>query len=500
MGETTLLYTLFSLVILAFAFKILQILQRKRQNLPPSPAPALPIIGHLHLIKQPLHRTLHKFSQTCGPIFSLRFGSRLVVVVSSPSMVEECFTKNDIVLANRPRLMVGKYIGYNYSNIVDAPYGDNWRNLRKLVANEILSPTRLSTFLSIRQDEIIRLLRKLYEISHDNFAKVELKSKFSELSFNVIMRMVTGKRYFGEGEDSEEANKFRELIHEVFEHAGASNPGDFLPLLRWVDYKNCEKRLARIGKDMDVLFQGLIEENRCDKSEDTMIDHLLRLQESQPEDYKDEVIKAIIVVLLLAGTDTSAVTMEWAMSLLLNHPNVLEKARTELDIHVGKDRLIHEQDLPKLPYLHSIIMETFRLTPTVPLLVPHEPSADCRVGGYDLPSGTMLLVNAWEIHRDPQVWDDPTSFKPERFEGVQVEPSKLMPFGMGRRSCPGAGLAQRVVGVALGSLIQCFEWQRVGPKKVDLAEGIGITMPKAEPLEAKCRAREFVDRILLQDD
>ncbi|XP_027117143.1 cytochrome P450 81Q32 [Coffea arabica] len=497
MEETTLLSTaVFCVLLLALVFKFWQ---RRSQNIPPSPAPALPIIGHLHLIKQPLHRTLHKLSQKCGPIFSLWFGTRLVVVVSSPSMVEECFTKNDIVLANRPRLILGKYVGYNYSDIIDVPYGDHWRNLRKLFTNEILSPARLSMFLSIRQDEIMRLLRKLYEISDNNFAKVELQSKFSVLSLNVIMRMVTGKRYFGEGEDTEEAKKFRGLIRKVFESAGASNPGDFLPLLRWVDYKNFEKSLARIGKEIDVFFQGLIEEHRCDRSKNTMIDHLLTLQESQPECYDDEVIKANILALLFAATDTSAVTMEWAMSLLLNHPNVLEKARTELDTHLGKDRLIHEQDLPKLPYLHNIIMETFRLIPPVPLLVPHEASADCTVGGYDLPSGTMLLVNAWEIHRDPDVWDDPTSFKPERFEGLQVEPSKLMPFGMGRRSCPGAGLAHRVVGVALGSLIQCFEWQRVGPKEVDLAEGIGITTHKAEPLEANCKAREFIDRILSED-
>ncbi|THG07108.1 hypothetical protein TEA_022529 [Camellia sinensis var. sinensis] len=196
--------------------------------------------------------------------------------------------------------------------------------------------------------------------------------------------------------------------------------------------------------------------------------------------------------MILAGTDTSAVTMEWAMSLLVNHPEVLKKARVEINAHVGQDCLIDEHDISKLHYLQAIISETFRLFPAAPLLVPHISSDDCIIGGFNVPRGTLLLVNAWAIHRDPKVWDDPISFKPERFEGGEVEGHKLMPFGMGRRACPGAGLAQRVVGLALGSLIQCFEWKRVTKETVDLTEGKGLTMPKAEPLEAMCKARDII--------
>ncbi|XP_027181831.1 cytochrome P450 81E8-like [Coffea eugenioides] len=273
----------------------------------------------------------------------------------------------------------------------------------------------------------MRLLQKLYEISHDGFAKVELKSKFLELSFNVIMRMINGKKYFGEDEESDEAKKFQGLIRQTFEHASASNPGDFLRVLRWLDYKSFEKSLARISMDMDVFFQGLVEERRSDKTKNTMIDHLQTLQESQPKYYKDEAIKAMIMVLLLAGTDTSSATIEWAGSLLLNHPKVSEKAKAELETHVGIYRLIQEDDLSKLPYVHNIILETLRLF----LAVPHKSSASCKVGGYDFQGGKILLVNTWSIHRDPKVWDDPTSFKPERFEGLQVETSKLMPFVLG---------------------------------------------------------------------
>ncbi|CAL5353228.1 hypothetical protein CsSME_00041238 [Camellia sinensis var. sinensis] len=493
--EVSLLYVSLSLFFLIIAFKLLS-KARTQKNLPPSP-PALPVIGHLHLLKQPIHRTLHGLSQNLGPIFSLRFGSRLVVVVSSPSAAEECFTKNDVVLANRPRLIIGKYFGYNYTGIGASSYGDHWRNLRRLMALEIFSTSRLNGFLSIRRDEIKLLLRRLYRNSSRDFARVELKSKFSELTFNIMMRMIAGKRYYGgddeeELSDNEEAKEFREIVSQAFEYAGASYPGDFLPVLRWIDYQSFEKNLGRLYKKMDAFLQGLIDEHRRDKSKNTMIDHLLSLQESQPEYYTDEIIKGLIAVMILAGTDTSAVTMEWAMSLLINHPEVLKKARAEIDAHVGQDHLIDEHDISKLHYLQAIISETFRLFPAAPLLVPHVSSGGCIIGGFNVPRGTLLLVNAWAIHRDPKVWDDPTSFKPERFEGGEVEGHKLMPFGMGRRACPGAGLAQRVVGLALGSLIQCFEWERVTKEAVDLTEGKGLTMPKAEPLEAMCKARNII--------
>lgn len=204
--------------------------------------------------------------------------------------------------------------------------------------------------------------------------------------------------------------------------------------------------------------------------------------------------------MIIAGTDTSIVTIEWAMSLLLNHPNILQKGKLELDSIVGPHRIVEEQDLSNLKYVNKIILETFRMFPAGPLLVPRESSADCRVGGYDIPSGTILLVNAWAIHRDPDVWDEPMRFKPDRFEGRrEVEAEKLMPFGMGRRACPGSGLGQRMVGLGLASLIQCFDWERVGSSEVDLDEGFGLTMPKLKPLVAMCKPRQIMLRALEAD-
>jgi cytochrome P450 len=197
-----------------------------------------------------------------------------------------------------------------------------------------------------------------------------------------------------------------------------------------------------------------------------------------------------------AGTETTATTVEWAMSLLLNHPDTLAKAQAEMDMAVGTNRLLTADDLPRLGYLHCIISETLRLYPAVPMMIPHESSADCMVGGYRIPSDTTLLVNAYAIQRDPATWEDPEEFRPERFQGGNAEGLFMMPFGMGRRKCPGEALALRTLGLVLGMLVQCFHWDRVTDAQVDMAEAGGITLLKAVPLEALCRPRAgMVDAI-----
>ncbi|KAF2302136.1 hypothetical protein GH714_032900 [Hevea brasiliensis] len=267
--------------------------------------------------------------------------------------------QNDIVFANRPLLTVAKYVDYNHTTLASAPYGDHWRNLRRLSTLEILSSNRLNKFLGIRRDEIKNFLNKLYQVSSKDFGKVELRPMFSELTFNTIMHMITGKPYC----ETNEARHFREIIREVFKFAETSYPGDFLPILQWIDYQGSLKKLKVLSKRTDVLLQGLIDGQRNDKAGNTMISHLLSLQESQPEYYTDEIIKGLIM---------------------------------------------------------NIILETLRLCPAAPLLLPHLSNNECSIGGYVVPKNTMLLVNAWAIHRDSQMWDDALKFKPERFEMVKL--------------------------------------------------------------------------------
>ncbi|KAE8652307.1 cytochrome P450 81Q32 [Cucumis sativus] len=490
--------SLISLFSLLLAFNFLH--QPRHKNLPPSPSFSLPLIGHLHLLRHPVHRTLHNLSEKLGPVLSLRFGSCLAVVVSSSSLVQECFTKNDIILANRPLVKSGKYLSYNYTNLVISPYGEHWRNLRRISTLEIFSISRLNLFVGGREDEVKRLLCKLWDgYSFEEFKVVEMFPMFMDLMFNILMRMMSGKKNCGDDlKDEERSKKFKEMVKQVLAIAGAGNPGDFIPLWNWIDPTCYNKRVKKLSKTSDELIQQLIDEIRNQNDgENTMIQHLLGLQNTQPENYSDQIIKGLIQVILLAGIDTAAVTLEWALCHLLNNPEVLKKATDEIDSSIGQECLVKEVDLLRLSYLQGIIFETLRLNPATPLLVPHCASEDCKIGGYDVPRDTTVLINAWAIHRDPSLWEDATSFKPERHENANgVDAYKLLPFGLGRRACPGVGMAQRVVALTLASLLQCFEWQRLGNSLVDMTEGEGLTMPKAQPLTAKCRPRPIMMKIL----
>ncbi|CAH8335586.1 unnamed protein product [Eruca vesicaria subsp. sativa] len=490
-------------LVIGFIVATTAYLFRSKQNLPPSPV-GFPVIGHLHLLKDPVHRCLHELSKKLGPVFSLRLGSCRAVVVTSASAAEEFLShENDIVFANRPITTLGKYIAYNNTIVSVSPYGDHWRNLRRICTVEIFSAACLKESLEIRRDEVRSLLRTIQEATSgggNNSVRVELRPLLSGFTLNVLMRMVAGKRCFGE--DNVEAKEVLELISETFELAGFTYAGDFLPVLKLFDFNGYVKRVKKLGSKLDKFLQGLVDEHKRNKGKtefkNTMISHLLTLQESQPEYYTDEIIKGLVLVMIVAGTDTTSVTLEWAMANLLNHPDVLAKVKTELNNVVSrKGRLMEESDMSTCTYLNNVISETLRLYPAGPMLVPHTSSVDCKVAGYDIPRGTWLFINAWAIQRDPKLWDEPEAFKPERFDSEELKThnGKFLPFGIGRRACPGMGLAQLVLGLGLGSLIQCFDWERDKDMAVDMSEGNGLTMPKAVPLVAKCRSSPILDNI-----
>ncbi|PKU68247.1 cytochrome P450 81E8-like [Dendrobium catenatum] len=482
--------------------------KERNHNLPPSPR-SLPIIGHLHLLKKPLHQSLARLSARHGPLLLLHFGCRPALVVSSYSLAEECFTTKDLAFANRPKLPSIQLTTYNHTSLANAVYGPEWRSMRRIATIEGLSANRLASFSSARAEEARALARNLFnETTVDSFTKVELKTRLFGLAMNVMMRIIDGKRYYGEDvETNRKVKRFKEAVQAAFSLAGTTNLGDFLPAgIRCLVGRRLKTRQAWIHECRDNFIQSILDERRMVKKEEVeekkdrnLVDALLSLQKEQPEQYTDRFIKALSMSLLSAGTDTSSNTIEWAISLLLNNPKQLVKATEEIDEQVGHNRLLEETDLINLPYLNCIINETLRLYPAGPLLVPHESREDCTVGGYHIPCGTMLIVNAYAIQRDPKIWPEPTKFCPERFQDVKVdEVGKMLPFGMGRRKCPGEVLAMREIGLVIGTLVQCFEWRRVTEEEVDMKEGVGITMPRVNSLEALCRPREPMINLLAQ--
>ncbi|KAI7985962.1 Cytochrome P450 81Q32 [Camellia lanceoleosa] len=379
-----------TLTLIFSIFFILKLLSPQKSNLPPTPF-ALPVIGHLHLLKTPLHLSLKILSDRHGPLLSLRFGCCPTVVVSSPSTAEQFFTHhNDIAFANRPKSLASKHLGYNRTTMVFNHYGDLWRNLRRVTTIQIFSSASLHHSSAVRIEEIRFIAGKMFRASGGETQKVDA----------------------GGGGRCVWSNSILDIC-------------DYIPILRWVGFNGFEKRLVNLQRKRCVL-QDLIDEvrqnkinNSSTKQRKTIIEALLSLQEIEPENYTDDIIKGIVLLMFTAGTHTSWLTMEWAVSLLLNHPEALQRARTEIDNHVGPGQLLEDSDLSKLRYLHCIINETLRLFPVGPLLLPHFSSEDCVVDGFNIPRGTTLLVNAWAIHRDPNSWDEPTSPSQRGLKGLK---------------------------------------------------------------------------------
>ncbi|KAA8543523.1 hypothetical protein F0562_020982 [Nyssa sinensis] len=475
--------------------------------LPPEPAGAWPLIGHLHILgaQNTFARTLAAMADEYGPIYRIWLGVHSAIVVSSWEAVKECFTANDRAFAGRPISSVNKYLGYDNAMFGFAPYGPYWREIRKLALLELLSSRRLEAFKGLRVSELEISIRELFSLSKktdgDAPAKVVISEWIDELTLNIIVRMISGKRYIRneDGTKNEEEQHFRRTIREFMHETGAPVLSDVIPfpLLKWIDFQSHLKSMKRISKELDSIFGSWVQEHvqrRIENEkgdEQDFIDVMLSgIEDTIFYGYtRETVIKATVSGLILAGSDTTSISLTWLFSTLLNNKQALKRAQEEIELKVGTERWVEESDIKNLVYLQAIVKETLLLYPPAPLSVPHEALEDCHLAGYHIPKGSRLFVNVWKLHRDPRIWSEPDKFMPERFltSHAEVDVSgqhfELIPFGSGRRSCPGITLAMQVTHLTLARLLQGFDFATPGNEPVDMTEGSGITMPKATPLE-----------------
>ncbi|KAL5984950.1 hypothetical protein ACLOJK_038787 [Asimina triloba] len=485
---------------------------------PPEPAGCLPIMGHLHQLatSDPLPRTLGAMADKYGPAFMLRLGTRRMLIVSGAEIARDCFTTNDKALAARPKSAYGDHLSYNYAMFGFASYGPYWREMRKIATSELLSNLRLKTLMHVREGEISHCINNLYQHwaaagMHDEGSQssVDMKKCLYGLTFNIVATMIVGKRFFGTTDDTDEIVRVRRVMQDASFLGGVFVVSDALPFLKWMDLEGHEAAMKRTAKELDSLLSSWLQEHRekkqQQKTKSSAGDHhdfmdvmLSVLEGSQIPSYDtDTIIKATALILIEAGSDSMSSVMIWALALLMNNRHVLAKAREELDRHVGRDRHVEDSDIKSLVYLNAIVRETLRMYPPSPLGVPHEAMEDCSIAGYHIPKGTRVMVNMWRLHRDPRVWSEPNEFRPERFlrEGehagtdVRGQHFELMPFGSGRRSCPGMPLALPVVHLTLARLIHCFDWATPSGGPVDLSERLQNTLTKAEPLDLVFKPR-----------
>ncbi|XP_052196538.1 cytochrome P450 71AU50-like [Diospyros lotus] len=468
---------------------------RKNKNgrLPPGPR-GLPLVGHFHLLGKLPHQDLHQLAKKHGPIMYLRFGFVKNIVVSSPEAAEQFLKTHDLVFASRPPHEASKYISYGQRNLSFAPYGPYWRNMRKLCILQLLSANKIASFQSVRKEELDILVGKVKQQAARECVAVDLSAMVSSTTADISCRMVIGKKY-----EEEELNREKGLIAVVKEgmKLGAiPNIGDYYPYVGKLDLQGLTRRMKAVSQVFDRLLENIINEHVQDTGRGQnkdFLDILLAFMESEQADFRIDRrhVKAVILDMLIGSMDTSATAVEWILSELLRHPRVMKKVQDELQQLVGMERMVEESDIDKLDYLDMVVKEALRLHPIVPLMVPHEATQDCVVSGYHIPRKTRLTINVWAIGRDPNAWTDPEKFLPERFEGSNIDlrgqDFQLLPFGAGRRGCPGLQLGLLMTTLVVAQLVHCFDWELPNgmlPMDLDMTEELSLATTRAKHLLA----------------
>ncbi|KAK9064860.1 hypothetical protein SSX86_016242 [Deinandra increscens subsp. villosa] len=459
----------------------------KQKNLPPGPT-RLPIIGNLHLLGDQPHRSLAKLAEIHGPIMSLKLGQITTLVISSSTAAKEVLQKHDRVFSARhvpDALHAQNHARYSVAWL---PVCTDWRTLRRISNSNIFSNNSLESNQHLRNQKVEELIAYCRQASLLN-NHVDIGRAAFRTSLNLLSNTIFSKDLTNPYEDS--GKEFKEVVGNIMVEAGKPNLVDFFPVLKKIDPQGIRRRLGRhFGKVLEI-FEELIEERlRLGRlKQDDVLDVCLKIIQDSPTEINRSHMKSLFLDLFGAGTDTSSSTLEWAMTEVLRNPQTLTKAKEELQEVIGKGKIIKEDDVFRLPYLSCIVKETLRLHPAVPLLLPRKVEDEVTLSGYTIPKGTQVLVNAWAIGRDPTVWDDPLEFKPQRFLesrlDVRGQDFDLIPFGAGRRICPGLPLAMRMIPIMLGSLLNNFEWSIdtiIQHEAFDMTEKFGITLSKANPL------------------
>ncbi|PRQ39178.1 putative cytochrome P450 [Rosa chinensis] len=478
------------------------------KNSPPSP-PKLPIIGNLHQLGSPWtppHRSLQALSQIHGPLMLLRLGNIPVLVVSSAEAAREIMKTHDLAFASRPKSTVLEKLAYNYKDVATAPYGEYWRQMKSICVLNLLSNKRVRSFHGVREEETRSMINKIKEISQRG-GVVNVRKMLMTLTNDVVSITALGRKYY----DDED---LKELLVEFTELAGSLHVGDYIPWLGWLSrLGGLDAKLESFVKRYDEFIDTVVQEH-IDKSPNTSNrnDHGLQDQNKDRKDFVDVLleiqresllhppldrvsIKALILDMFLAGTDTTSTLLEWAMAEILKHPRVMIKLQKEVrGVKKGEEEILTEDDLVDMHYLKAVIKETLRLHPPLTLLVPKMSTQDVKINGYDIKANTQVLVNAWQIGRDPKSFNyKPEEFEPERFLEVNSGLSykgtdfQLIPFGAGRRVCPGIQFATSVNEIALANLLHKFDWTLPGGVRndeLDMMESSGLTIHKKYPLKA----------------
>ncbi|KAL8250757.1 hypothetical protein R6Q59_034450 [Mikania micrantha] len=470
------------------------------KKLPPSP-PSLPLIGNIHQLKGTVHEAFESLSKRYGDprgLVLVYIGTIPSLVVSTTEAAREIMKTHDLAFADRPATRMFKAISYNLKDGTIAPYGEHWRQVKSILTLHLLCTKTVQTFEAMRRRVLAGYLTKINECFMSN-KPVELTSMSLSITNDMTCMAAFGKTY----RDGEIGRKFLKLMKEVSEMLGSFYFEDSIPQLAVIDViRGVRAKVDRVTITLDEFLKGAIEERLARTSPDPvvaadgftpLIEVLLKIQKDDNLGITidSDVVKALLLDAYVAATDTTASVIQWVMTEFLLNPEIMKKAKDEVNTILNGRKDITGEDLDKMTYLKAVIMETTRLHPPVPILLPRVARQDVNVMGYDIAEGTRVYVNVYAIMKDPKVWVNPEKFVPERFLDSSTDFIKhnfeLLPFGAGRRACPGRIYSMAIDEMVLATFLYKYEWslpQGVKPEDVDMEGTFGLANHKKVPLLA----------------
>ncbi|KAK2447086.1 cytochrome P450 71D11 [Trifolium repens] len=455
-------------------------------NLPPGPW-KLPIFGSIHhLIGSLPHHRMRELSQKYGPIMHLQLGETTTIVISSKEIAKEVLKINDVSFAQRPRLLGSEIITYGCTNIAFAPYGDYWRQLRKICTLELFSAKRVKLFQSIREEEVSNLIKY---ISLNIGSTINLTHEILSMSYNIVSRSAFGDK-------CKEQETYIMFIKELLKVAESFSVTNLFPSQHWLHViSGMEHKLLNYHRTGDMILEKIINNAKTKIGRDgSLLSYLLSLNDHASPNFDGfhltiNNIKAIIQDITITGTDTSSTTLEWAFSEMLKNPRVLRKAQAEVRQVFETRGNIDEMALKELKYLKAVIKETLRFHPPGPLLLPRECMETCEISGYTIPAGAQVFLNAWAIGRDQKYWSEGEKFYPERFVDCSIDYKgsdfEFLPFGAGRRICPGILFSEPNIELPLAQMLYYFDWKLpygTSHESFDMTESFGATVKRKSEL------------------
>ncbi|MCD7472953.1 hypothetical protein HAX54_014391 [Datura stramonium] len=475
------------LILIPLFLLILRQLIPKSRNLPPGPRP-WPVLGNILQIGKKPHISMAQFAKIHGPLISVRLGTQLVVVASSPDSAAEILKTQDRLLSARSVPSVATYelsVIDQHSIVWSSDLSNHWKFLRAFCRTHLFSLKAIESQAALREKKVSEMIDFLKSRKGETV-------KISEILFGTVLNTL-GNIFFSKDlcdlDYEGNTSGIKHVIRKFVELGAMPNISEFYPVFDALDMQGLKKQTHIYQNQLMNIWSEIVKEKRQAISRSSSTKNQDFLDVMIDSGFSDLQINILLMELIAAGSDTTTSTIEWAMTELLRNKDAMHKLQAELRSKFGGNDTITESHISELPYLAACVKETLRIHPPTPFLIPRRAPETCKIMNYTIPKNSRLFVNVWAIGRDSYTWEDALSFKPERFLDSNVDfrgqDFEFIPFGAGRRICPGLPFARQEVHLILACLIHHFEWSLPNgedPMHLDMEEKFGVTLQKEKSL------------------